>query len=46
MLVDGDLRRPTVAETLGLVEGAGLTDVLIGSVDLEDVLQDDENVPT
>ncbi len=39
-LVDGDLRRPTVADKLGLVEGAGLTDVLIGQVDLEDVLQE------
>lgn len=38
-LVDGDLRRPSVADKLGLVEGAGLTDVLIGQVDLEDVLQ-------
>lgn len=43
-LVDGDLRRPTVADTLGLVEGAGLTDVLIGQVDLTDVLQEHETV--
>ena len=40
ILVDGDLRRPTVADKLGLVEGAGLTDVLIGQVDLDDVLQE------
>ncbi|WP_323793610.1 polysaccharide biosynthesis tyrosine autokinase [Nocardioides sp.] len=39
-LVDGDLRRPTVADKLGLVEGAGLTDVLIGQVELDDVLQE------
>lgn len=39
-LVDGDLRRPSVADKLGLVEGAGLTDVLIGHADLEDVLQE------
>ncbi len=39
-LVDGDLRRPSVADKLGLVEGAGLTDVLIGQVDLDDVLQE------
>ena len=38
-LVDGDLRRPTVAESFGLVEGAGLTDVLVGRVEVEDVLQ-------
>ncbi|MDO9454965.1 polysaccharide biosynthesis tyrosine autokinase [Nocardioides sp.] len=44
-LLDGDLRRPTVADTLGLVEGAGLTDVLIGQADLVDVLQDHGELP-
>lgn len=39
VLVDGDLRRPVVAESFGLVEGAGLTDVLIGRVDFVDVAQ-------
>jgi capsular exopolysaccharide synthesis family protein len=39
-LVDGDLRRPMVADSFGLVEGAGLTDVLVGNVDLDDVLQE------
>ncbi|MBZ5734928.1 polysaccharide biosynthesis tyrosine autokinase [Nocardioides sp. TRM66260-LWL] len=39
-LVDGDLRRPSVADGFGLVEGAGLTDVLIGRVTLDDVLQE------
>jgi capsular exopolysaccharide synthesis family protein len=38
-LIDGDLRRPTVAESFGLVEGAGLTDVLVGRVDMKDVTQ-------
>lgn len=38
-LVDADLRRPNVATSLGLVEGAGLTDVLAGSAQLDDVLQ-------
>jgi capsular exopolysaccharide synthesis family protein len=38
-LIDGDLRRPTVAESFGLVEGAGLTDVLVGRVDMDDVAQ-------
>lgn len=38
-LVDADLRRPTLADSLGLVEGAGLTDVLIGRATLDDVLQ-------
>lgn len=38
-LVDGDLRRPTVTDTMGLMPGAGLTDVLAGRADLIDVLQ-------
>ncbi|WP_309064572.1 polysaccharide biosynthesis tyrosine autokinase [Microbacterium sp.] len=38
-LVDGDLRRPTVANTMGLVPGAGLTDVLAGRAELIEVLQ-------
>ncbi|GAB3979496.1 hypothetical protein [Plantactinospora veratri] len=39
LLVDADLRRPRVAGYLGLGSGAGLTDVLIGEVAVEDVLQ-------
>jgi capsular exopolysaccharide synthesis family protein len=39
VLIDGDLRRPVVAESFGLIEGPGLTDVLIGSVEFEDVAQ-------
>ncbi|MEQ4304549.1 polysaccharide biosynthesis tyrosine autokinase [Plantactinospora sp. B6F1] len=39
LLVDADLRRPRVAGYLGLGAGAGLTDVLIGEVAVEDVLQ-------
>ena len=38
-LVDGDLRRSTVAQSFGLVEGVGLTDVLVGRVDVADVTQ-------
>ncbi|SNR41458.1 polysaccharide biosynthesis tyrosine autokinase [Blastococcus mobilis] len=38
-LVDADLRRPSVADTFGLEHGAGLTSVLIGQADVEDVLQ-------
>ena len=38
-LVDADLRRPSVAPTFGLVEGAGLTTVLIGQARVEDVTQ-------
>jgi capsular exopolysaccharide synthesis family protein len=44
-LVDGDLRRPTVAEALNLVDGAGLTDVLVGRVKPVDVMQDHPDVP-
>lgn len=39
VLVDGDLRRPTVASTFGLPGVAGLTDVLVGNADIGDVLQ-------
>lgn len=40
VLVDGDLRRPTVATSLGVDEGIGLTEVLVGRVGLDDVLQE------
>lgn len=39
VLIDGDLRRPMVANVFGLVEGAGLTDVLAGRADIVDVAQ-------
>ena len=39
ILVDADLRRPSVADYLGLEGRAGLTTVLIGRADLEDVIQ-------
>lgn len=39
LLVDADLRRPAVAGYLGLERGAGLTDVLIGEAEPDDVLQ-------
>jgi capsular exopolysaccharide synthesis family protein len=39
VLVDGDLRRSTVATTMGLPGGAGLSDVLSGRAELADVLQ-------
>lgn len=45
VLIDGDLRRPVVAESFGLVEGAGLTDVLIGRVDFADVAQRVASLP-
>ncbi len=39
LLVDADLRRPSVAEYLGLEGSVGLTTVLIGKATLEDVVQ-------
>lgn len=38
-LVDADLRRPKVAEYLGLDATVGLTDVLLGDVEVGDVVQ-------
>lgn len=39
-LIDGDLRRPKVADYLGLVENVGLTTVLIGHSSLQDAVQE------
>lgn len=39
ILVDADLRRPTVAASLGLDDAIGLTSVLIGEVALTDAIQ-------
>ncbi|MTE23291.1 polysaccharide biosynthesis tyrosine autokinase [Microbacterium sp. ZXX196] len=39
MIVDADLRKPRVAEYFGIEGGVGLTDVLIGRAELQDVLQ-------
>ncbi len=44
-LIDGDLRRPTVAASLSIVDGAGLTDVLVGRVTAAEVIQDHPDVP-
>ncbi|WP_309491626.1 MULTISPECIES: polysaccharide biosynthesis tyrosine autokinase [unclassified Microbacterium] len=38
-LIDGDLRLPRVADYLAIEGGVGLTDVLIGRVDVADALQ-------
>jgi len=39
VLVDGDLRRPRAAEIMGLDGTVGLSDVLIGHVELDDAVQ-------
>lgn len=44
-LVDADLRRPTVAKTFELVESVGLTDVVVGRAEVDDVLQQIDGVP-
>ena len=40
LLLDGDLRRPTVTTYMGAVAGAGLTDVLVGAAMPADVMQE------
>lgn len=39
LLVDADLRRPKIAEYMGIEGGVGLTDVLIGKAELLDAVQ-------
>ena len=39
VVVDGDLRRPTLVDVFNLVPGVGVTEVLAGTAELEDVLQ-------
>ncbi|MDH6181690.1 succinoglycan biosynthesis transport protein ExoP [Microbacteriaceae bacterium SG_E_30_P1] len=39
LLIDADLRRPRVADYMAIEGGAGLSDVLINSATLEDVVQ-------
>ncbi|MCR4513029.1 polysaccharide biosynthesis tyrosine autokinase [Aeromicrobium sp. 50.2.37] len=39
-LVEGDLRRPRVAQYLGLVDAVGLTTVLVGRIELSDAMQE------
>lgn len=39
LLVDGDLRNPSVAGTMGLEGGVGLTTVLLGNAEIDDVVQ-------
>jgi capsular exopolysaccharide synthesis family protein len=39
LLIEGDLRRPKVVEYLGLEGAVGLTNVLVGQVDVDTVLQ-------
>ncbi|WP_082008025.1 polysaccharide biosynthesis tyrosine autokinase [Microbacterium mangrovi] len=45
LLIDGDLRRPTVGKVFGLTGGAGLTDVLSDRADITQVVQQVRGVP-
>lgn len=45
LLLDGDLRRPTVTTYMGAVAGGGLTDVLVGMAEPSDVIQDVPRLP-
>lgn len=46
ILVDADLRRPTVARSFRLPASVGLTDVLVGRASIDDVLQDVDEMGT
>ncbi|QWT24871.1 polysaccharide biosynthesis tyrosine autokinase [Subtercola sp. PAMC28395] len=39
IVVDGDLRKPSVITAFGLIAGVGITDLLIGKAEIQDVLQ-------
>jgi capsular exopolysaccharide synthesis family protein len=39
VIIEADLRKPKVTRYLGMVGGAGLTNVLAGSADIDDVIQ-------
>lgn len=39
LLIDADLRMPAIAKYMGIEGGVGLTDILIGKVEVADVLQ-------
>jgi succinoglycan biosynthesis transport protein ExoP len=39
LLVDGDLRNPSVATSMGLEGGVGLTTILLGAASVDDVVQ-------
>ena len=45
VLIDGDMRKPTVADTFGAVEGVGLTDLIIGAAAMADVMQAVPDLP-
>ncbi|STX04978.1 polysaccharide biosynthesis tyrosine autokinase [Kocuria rosea] len=45
VVVDGDLRRPVIADLFGLAPGIGVADVLTGQMQLEEALQTYDGLP-
>ncbi len=45
LMIDGDIRRPSMATQLGFPDGPGLADVLAGDCQLEDALIQTEQIP-
>lgn len=45
IVVDGDLRHPTMAKIFGVVPGIGITDILTGKAEVDDVLQHRSDLP-
>lgn len=45
VVVDGDLRHPSLAKIFDLVPGVGVTDILTGKAELDDVLQQRGDLP-
>lgn len=45
IVVDGDLRHPTMAKIFDVIPGIGITDVLTGKAEVEDVLQQRSDLP-
>ncbi|MHC6591785.1 tyrosine-protein kinase domain-containing protein [Arthrobacter sp. C152] len=45
IVVDGDLRHPSIARIFGVVPGIGITDILTGKARVDDVLQQRSDLP-
>jgi capsular exopolysaccharide synthesis family protein len=45
IVVDGDLRHPTVAKIFDVIPGIGITDILTGKAEVDDVLQQRSDLP-
>ncbi|MGX5717176.1 polysaccharide biosynthesis tyrosine autokinase [Arthrobacter sp. MAHUQ-56] len=45
VVVDGDLRHPSLARIFGVVPGIGITDILTGKARVDDVLQQRSDLP-